>query len=104
MGYQTGVLYNYSELLLIHQNMLSNSLYYTSFSVASSNQFPGVSREWLLLATGGVGLLSGVYMFLSYGIAQSRVRVAMRCGEDPVIRAKTRHYTHTPQVSQSVTI
>ncbi len=52
------------------------------------------------MATGGVGLLCGVYLFLSYGIAQSRVRIALRCGGDPTIRAKTSHYSNTPQVSE----
>ncbi len=65
---------------------------------ASSSQFSGVSRDQLLLVTGALGLLSGVYLFLSYGLAQSRVRSAMRCKEDPLIRSKINHYSNTQQV------
>ncbi len=88
----------YINCLNVTLYKINKLLILTHTYTASSSQFSGVSRDQLLLTTGALGLLSGVYLFLSYGLAQSRVRSAMRCREDPLIRSKINHYSNTSQV------
>lgn len=64
----------------------------TQFFTAASSQF-GVNQSYLLLATGGLSLVCGIYFFIANGLAKSRVRSAMTCRIDPVMKNKLAAYS-----------
>ena len=61
------------------------------FFTAASSQF-GANRSYLLLATGGLSLVCGIYFFIANGLAKSRIRSALTCRTDPVIKSKLAAY------------
>ena len=53
--------------------------------------------DQLLLVTGVLALTCGVFFFITSTCAKSRVRSAIMCREDPVLKQKTAHYQDSPE-------
>ena len=52
--------------------------------------------DQLLLVTGVLALSCAVFFFVTNTCAKSRVRSALMCREDPVLKRKTAHYQDSP--------
>jgi len=57
--------------------------------------------DYLLLATGTLALLCGVYFLVTNGFGKGRIRSALLCQDDPTLKAKLTHYQSKFQSSSS---
>ena len=57
--------------------------------------------DYLLLATGTLALLCGVYFLVTNGFGKGRIRSALLCQDDPTLKAKLTHYKSKFQSSSS---
>jgi len=61
----------------------------------------GNGSDYLLLATGTLALLCGVYFLVTNGFGKGRIRSALLCQDDPTLKAKLTHYQSKFQSSSS---
>ena len=57
--------------------------------------------DYLLMVTGSLALVCGVYFFIVFGVAKSRIRSALLCHEDPILKNKVAHYNRQRNSSGS---
>ena len=62
------------------------------FFTGSSHQF-NINRDHMMIVTGGVTCLCGLYFFISYGLFESRLRSVLTCRADPELKTKIPHYS-----------
>ncbi len=70
--------------LLLYSAVLA-CYYLTAESLIDSN--------YLLMATGALALLCSIHFLIANAVAKSRVRSALMCREDPVLKQKVAHYS-----------
>ncbi len=52
-----------------------------------------LDKDYMLMAVGATAILCSVYFFIANAVAKSRVRSALMCREDPVLKQKVQHYS-----------
>lgn len=52
-----------------------------------------VDKDYLLMAGGALAIFCSAYFFFAFALAKSRVRSALTCREDPVLKQKVQHYS-----------
>lgn len=86
----------YLQLVSLLANfLLFSAVVLTQFFAAASDQF-GANRSYLLVATGGLAATCALYFFIANGLVKSRVRAAITCRTDPVLKNKLAAHTPVP--------
>ena len=52
------------------------------------------TSDRLLIVTGLLAFLCSVYFFITNGLGKGRIRSALMCREDPILKAKLTHFKH----------